>query len=43
MLWLKGKDGQKPPSMFSNSDEDMNVTGQKIAEFGKLLMKFFGF
>ena len=34
MLWLRGRNGEKPPAMFSDSDEDMIVTGQKIAEFG---------
>ena len=33
MLWLKSEDGQKPPSMWSNTDEDTMVTGQKIADF----------
>ena len=39
MLWLKGNDGQKPPSLFSDSDEDIMVTGQKIAEFGNSLIQ----
>ena len=39
MLWLKGNDGQKPPSIFSDSDEDIMVTGQKIAQFGNSLIQ----
>ena len=38
MLWLKSKDGQKPPSMWSDSDEDIMVTGQKIAQFAQSLI-----
>ena len=39
MMWLRSKDGQKPPSMWSDTDEDMMVTGQKIAEFAHSLIQ----